>query len=261
MNLWQDDFTLQQDKLYCLCLRALEVYLEYQACEWQIHYRYRFDNDETVDTALSFQPVSELPDSGLTSTRIMHSTVSNVLQFRPTLANRPIVAKPHTPLWIPSNEAVTIFASTPIWLAILQPESSQPLMTIPSFILSDTWFGSKPHVGELAYASRFSGRTQLESLPRRSSRIITPLKIINHSDEHIKLDKTPIPTDVLSVHLSQRELWTPGITAIKENDEKMTQISVDETLHPSLKQTTRIVEPREADSNTLLSKTFGRLFK
>lgn len=261
MNIWQDEFTLQTEKVYRLCLGALEVYLEYMTTEWQFHSRYQYDNDEATDTALLFEEVESKPEGSFTSSRIMHSDTDNVLTFRPALADRVIVAKPHQPLWLPSNEAVTIFASTPVWLSVRHKQLSKPLVTVPSFQLSDTWFGPKPHLGELAYASRFSGRTQLESLPRRSSRIITPLKIVNHSDDHLKIDKIPIPTDVLSVHASNGDLWTPGITAIKENDEKMTQISVDDTLHPSVKNARQVTDPKETDSSTLLSKTFERLFK
>ena len=193
--------------------------------------------------------------------RFIHSTNQDKLQFRPRLANRSIVAKPYMPVFLPSQQTVTIYISTPIWLAIFLEGHKQPLLELPTYKLSDTWFGPKPHIGELSYASRFSGRIDLSALPKRASRIITPVKITNNGNDNLKLEKISIPCDYLTVYCNKNnELWTQTLSILREVDQKKTQVSIEKALHPALESAKKIGEPRVADQSRLLSKTIDMLF-
>lgn len=135
--------------------------------------------------------------------RFICSNSRNTLQIRPRLANKSIVEKPYIPVFLPSKQTVTIDISTPILFALFLNEQKNSFLEIPTIKLSDTWFGPKPHIGELCYSSRFSGRISLSELPKRASRIITPVKVTNNDADNLKLEKISISCDYLTVYLSK----------------------------------------------------------
>lgn len=260
-NLWQETLSFEYDKNYKLTVGALELYASLLESEWQFRHRYITEDETKSERQINLSVVKNLPQTNLELMRFIHADKGNSLQVRPCLANKNIVAKPYTPVFLPSQQTMTIYISTPVWLAIFQNQLRQPLLEIPTFKLSDTWFGPKPHIGELCYSSQFSGRISLDSLPKRSSRIITPVRITNNGEGNLKLEKISIPCDYLAIYVNKEQaLWTPTLSIIRETEQSRTRIAIDKTLHPALLDAQRIAEPRVSDQTRLLSKTIDMLF-
>ena len=260
-NLWQETLACDLDLHYKLSVGALEIYLTALESEWQFHYRYITEDETKNEKEIHLSTVKDLRNADLELMRFIRGDAHNEIQIKPRLANKNIVAKPYMPLFLPSQQTVTIYISTPVWLAIYQNKQTRPLIELPTFKLSDTWFGPKPHIGELCYASLFSGRINLNSLPQRASRVITPVTITNNGSDNLKLEKISIPCDYLAIYVnSDNELWTPTLSIVRETDQNKTRISIDKTLHPKLHDAKRISEPRVSDQTRLLSKTIDMLF-
>ena len=260
-NLWQETLVFEFDTDYKLTIGAVELYVKSLKNEWQFSYRYITGDETKNEKEVLISTLKDLRKDGLELMRFVRDDDDNAIQIRPRLANKNIVAKPYMPLFLPSQQTVTIYISTPVWLAIFQNQQSRPLMELPTFILSDSWFGPTPHIGELCYASLFSGRIDLSSLPRRASRIITPVTITNNGIDNLKLEKISIPCDYLAIYAnSANELWTPTLSIVRETDQSKTRMSIDKKLHPKLLDAKRIAEPRVLDQTGLLSKTIDMLF-
>ncbi len=257
---WNEKLTLKAGVYYQCILGSLELIICRDAGEWHFHHRYTSSSEENVADKIVFKELKKLPSQEFEYTRVMGAEDQDHLLFKPRLADRAIVAKPHQPLMLPCNQEATVYISTPVWLSVWQENEKAPLFDIATYKLSDTWYGPKPHLGILCYASRFSGRTQLKNLPRRVSRIITPVTIVNRSDEHLKIEKIAIPAEILSVYGAEMDLWTHGIKVIKHKDEKLTTVEVEKKLHESLTNMQHLVEPRARDTDNLISKTFARIF-
>ncbi|WP_444998567.1 hypothetical protein [Aliikangiella sp. IMCC44359] len=278
-DLWKQVFSIPSGEHYKLTFGSLTTYISHQEGDWQFRYLYSTEKEDEIEQKIEFSshetPVPEYSQL----TRIIHANpiqdaiinkqsncdgnLANLskISFQPQLANRSIVAKPHTPFYLPAQESVTIYLSTPVWLAIKIGEVSQPLLEIPSFKLSDTWFGPRPHIGELCYASQFSGRTNFQLLPKRMSRIITPVQIINNGKESLKLEKIAIPTAYLTTYLTDSgELWTSELKVLCERDKKAPLVSTAKNLPSHVANASLISEPREKDASGLISKTLDRLF-
>jgi len=261
INLWQEEQSILIDTHYKLQVGALQLYLSHLQNEWHFHHSYLTSDESESEKKIAFRSVKIIDRKNLQFKRFIQSNDSNQIKIRPKLADRSIVAKPHEPIFLPSKQTITIYISTPVWLAFFVNGNENSLFEIPTFELPDTWFGPKPSQGELCYASRFSGRVKLDSLPRRAGRIITPVTIENNGIDNLKLDKLAIPSDFLSIYLTQRgELWTPSLNVIRETDSNKTQVNVEKILHPQLENAELITKPRVNDTSGLLLKTINMFF-
>ncbi len=260
-SIWLQTVSFSENNLFHLSIGDLDIHLSHLSQEWQFHHHYLNRGETQQEDEILLEQINELNTENKVLSRFIHSADCKEMILKPRMANRSIVAKPHNPVFLPCNQSITIYVSTPIWVAFYINGFSFPLLELPTYCLSDTWFGPKPHIGELCYASRFSGRIDLTALPRRPSRIITPISISNLASDNLKLEKIAIPSEYLSVYLSQKgELWTPTLKVIREKEQKNTQVVIDKAVHPALQDAQRIAEPRIIDQSGLLSKTLDMLF-
>jgi len=260
-NLWQDDLALESENYYKLQIGALELYFYHIEYEWLFYHRFLTSDEAKNEKKITLTKVKKIDREKLELKRFVQSNQAELIKVRPKLADRNIVAKPHEPVFLPSKQSIVLYISTPVWLAIFVNYDDKSLLDLSTFQLPDTWFGPKPHVGELCYASRFSGRANLDLLPRRAGRIITPVKITNNGTDNLKLEKLSIPCDYLSIYLTQNdELWTPTLSVSRETDSSKTQVKIEQALHPKLEGAKLLSEPKVSDKNGLLLKTINMLF-
>ena len=260
-DLWKEALTFEMDENYKLSVGALDLYINLQEKEWQFRHSYATQDEIQNERKLQLSKIKTVNSNELVVTRFIHSDNVDSLHIKPRLANRNIVAKPYSPILLPSQQEITIYISTPVWLAISSGTMNEPLVEMPTFQLSDTWFGPKPHIGELCYSRHFTGRIDLNVLPKRMSRVITPVRITNNGEGNLKLEKISIPCDYLAIYQNKtNELWTPTLSVIRHAEHNKTEVKIDRTLHPALAECKKIAEPRVSDQKGLLSKTIDMLF-
>lgn len=199
------------------------------------------------------------------------------LVARAAQSDRPVVVRPESALTVQPGEAVTLFVSTPVWVALAvsrkrprtrgkQSASDTELLRlfeVPAERFSDTWFGPNTRVGELCYATRSSGRLDLADLPQRPHRIVTPVRIENKAADALEFQRVQVPLPQLAVYRdADGALWTNGVTLTRETGGDLAAVRVDATPPRSAAGgVERLSDPRVVMTGSSVVRAFGRLLK
>lgn len=230
--------------------------------EWRIGYsssREEAFNQQGQHIALGI-PLTEFePQSSVM--RFSARQTTDTLAFAPMLADRAVVTRPEGAFFIPPDEETLLFVTTPLWVRVEVGEPLRTLQEMPIFRPSDTWFGSSSLAGELCYASRTHGHTDLAKLSFRPHRAITPVSIRNLGEDSLLLERMNLPVPYLSLFSSENgHLWTQPVTFTRETGGEVVSLNFDkqpprEAVNPKLLNGPR----KEADRN-LIVRAFGALF-
>lgn len=198
-----------------LQLGPLAVWLIHQAQEWRISVENGGDVLESVASIRKADPDSA--PATATTYRFPTYLPGDGFRIQPRLADRPVVARPEFPVWIPAGDSAELFVSSPIWIGFELLAPRRTLLEIPVTRPSDTWIGSNTRFGQLAYSSRTSARLNPENLPFRPSRAVTRVSIRNQDSELLQIERLSIPAPNLTLYVdSQKNFWTQAITTTKD---------------------------------------------
>lgn len=204
------------------------------------------------------QVVLNAQDEDLQTSRYSFRRAERRVALEPALADRPVVSRPEHPLYVPPDESVTLYLSTALWIRVTLPDSDRRLQEAPSFRMSDTWFGPSTVSGEFCYATRTAGRLQLDNLPRRYHRAITPLQIRNNATDALALERVQIPTPHLALYTTPNDmLWTQGVTMTRSESREGAGVQIRSGPPSDAKEAELIQEPRETDKKSLFMSTFS----
>jgi hypothetical protein len=139
--------------------------------------------------------------------------------LKPALPNRALLFKLERPLFLPAKSNMNLYTSTPVFIRVEIGTPPIPLEEIPSEILCETWFGDTTLDGEICFAASTFASPRLEELARDVTHVITPIAVVNHSNENVLLKQVQIPCPTLSVfNDSQNRLWTEQLNLNFEHD-------------------------------------------
>jgi hypothetical protein len=228
--------------------------------EWRLHQVERSnDRDAEVEVAAICPP--EDVAEGASLDRFAVSSSGTTLSVTPLLADRPVVIRPETPLYVPSGEDVTLYVSTPLWLKLAAEDPALQLAERPVQRPSDTWFGPSTLVGELCYASRTSGRLRLSELPQRPHRAVTPVRIRNLAKDALLLQRVKVPVQYLTLYQSQTGgLWTQTATLVREQDGDLAALQLGRRAPGEATAAKQVSPPRQQAEAHLALRAFSRLF-
>ena len=213
----------------------------------------RQDGDLLLATAQAAASMSELwsppavseavqPD-GTTLHRF--AGAQGTLRLAPRLADRPIIARPEHPFWLPSGADVTVYMSAPVWVEVSL--GGVPLMELPLYRPSDTWFGPSPSDGELCYAVQTSLRRQLDSQFPRPHRAVTAIQIRNRGADSLRVQRIRLPAPLLGVYAGAGTLRTRGVVL-----ERAGEADTTVRLEPLPADVSLLSSPRQASESGLL---------
>ena len=150
----------------------------------------------------------------LGAARIVATTGNHAtLQLSAHLPARSVVARPVDPLTVLPGDHATLFVSLPIWVQVRWPGVDEPLLDVPTFRPSDTWFGPSLVDGEVCYATRTRARALLGEVAALPGRAISRLSIHNLSGAVLRLERVRLPVELLALHEDGRgQLWTDSLT-------------------------------------------------
>ncbi len=231
-QVWWGEYPFELNQSRRWHLAGLDIQLKRNAQEWHIEtYRYPNQHEDTHDWSMC-DTSEPLPEPSVLQRYIFNQT-GDKIKLSPALADRSVVIKPIDPLFIPANQAVTLFVSTPVWMKILTTHAAdKPLIDIPIIRPTDTWFGSSPIRGEICYATKVFGRIELAQLPIRAFRAVTPVYIENHSSQTMPIERINIPTALLSLYsATDGRLWTPTLAVELTNNGRAPKLRIDTRLH------------------------------
>jgi len=218
---WWGTLQVPEKNSFLLNSATFILAVEHKAKEWCIHVKR--DSDKDVEESEKdfkyligeFSPVY----CGDISRHIVNGN-TNTLEIKPSLADRTVVCRPKSPITLVPGASVVIYLSTPIWLTIGVTNKKYSLLKeVATQRLSDTWFGSSTREGELCYASQTVGRLDIDNLPFRMQRAITPLRIENQADNDLIFERIALPVPSLSLFTTRSgQLWTQNVSLTREDD-------------------------------------------
>lgn len=245
------------------------LWLYRTAQEWRVLHRPSTDpattdpmanrSDATVPASeADMTAVLESEDTDLQISRHSFRQTGDRVTLRPALADRPVVSRPEHPLYVPPDESVTLYLSTAVWVWIELADSGRLLQELPSYRMSDTWFGASSIDGELCYATRTAGRLRLESLPRRFHRAVTPLQIKNTANDALNLERVQLPVQHLALYTTPTNmLWTQAVTMIRTQGREGAGVDIRSGPPADAQDAELLQKPRGTNKKGLFTSTFS----
>ncbi|MES2217387.1 MAG: hypothetical protein V4501_03140 [Pseudomonadota bacterium] len=220
--IWWGTFNFQENKPRFWEIGALLLGIERQPQEWRIASN-SSDDLEQNNIQVGVEKSPPFPNDLLEFKRFLFHQTSSTITLTPILADRAQVSHADTAFYLPPNQEATIYVSSPVWVRIETGNPKNTLLEIPVVRQSDTWHGPNTLEGDLCYASRTFCRTDLESLPVRSHRVITPVIIYNHSKSPLLIEQLSLPLPYLSIYVDANGgLWTEELVIKNEINYKHT---------------------------------------
>ena len=181
----------------------------------------------------------------------------------PALPDRAVVVRLSEAMSVLPGEEVTFYMIAPLWLRLELSEGSKFLAEIPTFRLSDTWFGPMSTLGSLCYANSSSLYLDLRQVPLRPHGVITAITIRNLGVDSLKLERLNIPFPRLSLFYSQRSgFWTDKLTLERRDDNEMANLKLDRQPPSEASPTQFVSGPRQASSEvSSVVRAFSAIFR
>lgn len=211
--------------------------------EWAIWNRETDEESQGV-VQLATLPVSEFEANDVV--RYMVNETNKSLIIEPSLADRAIVAKPSTPLIIPSGQESQLYVSTPLWFTVMLSNLKIPMVDVPFWRPSDSWFGPSPMSGVLCYSKNTEARVQNAGFEARPHRATTVITLRNEQEESLVVERINLPVPALRLYAdSDYRLWTDDLTIVQQIDNGKPLSEVDHTQPSHSKGLTLVSESRE----------------
>lgn len=177
------------------------------------------------------------------------------VKIQPKLPDRPLVVTPIDSISIPYGEIANFFVSVPMFLdiSIGRDNDWHKMLSVPTEVLSDTWFGS-PVDGIYCYQLRSKARRDIKDSPIKSNRVICPIQIENKSSEMMIFTNFCIHMKFLNIYQVGKDHWTNQVN-IKFHD-SIRGSSIDYT-QDVLPEWEMIQACEEKAPTNFISKTFN----
>lgn len=176
-------------------------------------------------------------------TRTVFSSAPREVRFQPTVPDRPLVVKPEHPVVIPVGETGVFYVLMPVFISIVVEDKGQEttLGTVPSRLLSDTWFGD-PTAGHFCYSIPFPAERDFSALSPFPHHVVCPISIKNGSDEALSFEKFCLRASYVTLYCGNRHLWSSRVKIRHDGNFKGTSIRY-EGVHPEMEEDALKVAP------------------
>lgn len=257
---WWGDFTFPAGQGKEWEMAGLELGVARQAREW--HVRTRRTAQQSEDNHEWRQRDRTLLEESLAElSRFVFRQTAEHFQLLPRLADRSVVVRPVSPVFVPAGQETTFYVSTPVWLAGYAEGMATPLFDIAVVIPRDTWFGPSPDRGELCYATKVMGRTDLSQLPPRPFRAVTPVHVRNLGHDSMPIERINIPAPFLPVYGAESaRLWTPALHVVRTAHNQQLQIRIDTGIATEAGHVSLLTPARRGSDEHALIRVFDNFF-
>jgi hypothetical protein len=260
---WWGQYSLDTNQTAQWQIGPLKLAVRRQANEWQVGYEPRLDIDPD-NPHWQFQ--RSVPDVDLVdfvhTARHATGKTDEAAWLRPLLADRSLISRPLTPLYVPAGETAIIFVRSPLWLRIEAGSPPKILQELPMQRPSDTWFGPSTMEGELCYASPTYARLDLDNLSLGPHHAVTQMTIENRADSHLLVERLKLPVPYLALfEASDGLLWTQAVTMTRSRDTAMADFQIEQKPPQQAGVKKRLSEPRLENSIRTTIYTFGALLR
>lgn len=205
----------------------------------------------------------EIPVDAFSATCAFNGQSRGEIVLSPALPDRAVVVRLREAIAVLPGEDVTFYLVAPLWLRLELAESSKLLGELPTYRLSDTWFGPMSTLGSLCYASSSDLFLDLRQVPLRPHCAITAITIRNLGADRLHMERLNIPFPRLSLFYSQRTgFWTDRLILERREDNEMANIKLDRQPPPEASPTQFVSGPRHgANDSSSVVRAFSAMFR
>lgn len=195
------------------------------------------------------------------SSRFISDTSRTEIILAPSLPDRSVSTKFATPLSVLPNDNVRFYVASPLWVQVRPTEQAPPL-DIPTWRLSDTWFGT-PTAGELGYAGLLPAYFSKSQLPHRSDLAITPVNVRNDAETTLEIERLSIPSDHLTLYYSEDQgFWTDSITVEHSISTELSNVRYHRHAPDEAQRARQVAPPRHGEHESItVSRVFNAIHK
>lgn len=257
---WWGEIEIPKDNTLLFNLGDVSLTVQHKAKEWcfNVEQKEYDENNQNIynQTVYQTSDADQLDNKG--TDRYIIPDEATHLKMTPILPDRTIICRPITPITLAPGASVLMYISTPLWLTLSVIGKKTTLLTeISTQRLSDTWFGTSTREGELCYANKINGRLDLNNLPKRIQRSITPLTIINKAHHSLVFERVALPITSLSLYATeQNQLWTQAVTLTRDDDKNYAKL----TLGKAPENCHLINGPRNSSRHEDIFRAFSAIF-
>ena len=256
MPAWWGDVEAPENQWCHWRIGALSLFAHCNQSEW--HFAWKRGDDPLELTLTREFGITADPDLDDTEqARFVFTGEHHRLTLQPKLADRPVIARPEFPVFVPPGQRVILYVSTALWLQL--SAAASPLIEIPITRPSDTWFGANTRLGELCYASLTRARTSDAGHPPFPHRATTPVDITNEGATPLQIQQIRVPVPALALYASDAgHIVTDAVHLhrLADEDHATLEISSD----GERQAVERIAEPREASEPGTVVQAFTKFF-
>lgn len=246
-----------EDRVTLARLGPLRLWLARAEKEWGYAVEYG-ELSHVLDIAQV--PEDVLPET-LDWTTVLFRTAPREFQLRPTVPDRPVVIKPLHGVTLPAGESSRFYALMPVFLELVFTEgrTEHVLGTLPSRVLSDTWFGTAQE-GEFAYSIPFPATRDFGELERYPHHIICTVEIENHAKDHLAFEKICLRPQYLGLYCGSENVWSSPVEVRNESRSRTTTVRYPKKAPEEAGDLTEVAGPKERAEKGLQRFTFGNAF-
>lgn len=216
-NNWWGDVSLALNEVKVWSLGERKIAIQRLDKEWVI-WNKELDSESSSQINVSSLKTANAFNDVPYSRHLVNQT-TDTINISPTLADRPIVARPATSLNILPGEDVELYISSPLWFLMKLKLKASPIVDIPFLRPSDSWFGPSTMEGELCYAKYTDARVNLAKIEKRGHRAITPVLIKNQHTETLTIERINLPAPFLTLYADeQQDFWTQEVEITYHSD-------------------------------------------
>lgn len=256
MSTWWGELAVATDAGLHLQVGPLDLWVVRHPRDWRVVVARGTDRE---DARVGPAQLPLVPPPDAQEIRVAVRETMGPLRVMPALADRPIVARPTTPIYLPTEESVDFYLSTPLWLRLGDGRYERHFYELPTQRLSDTWFGRTTTDGELCYASKKSAEERRADLQTHPARAITKTTISNLGDTTLLLERVALPLPSLSLFVADDgAFWTPSIS-VAGTAEGLRRIDIAARPPEEARNPRRIAAPR-IEASFGISRAFDAVF-
>jgi len=256
---WWGEFELETGHSLHFRIGPLTMWVQRLEGEWRVVHWSEADpmaeHQELQRTAAVLEPPSNGQIVRFTTERPDHRVT-----LQPVLADRPVVTRPETPIFVLAGDSVGLYVGTPMWVRLLVGDGATLLTELPTLRPSDTWFGPSTREGELAYAARTNARRVMETMRPKPSRAVTRVVVHNHGPDNFRIERINLPVPRLSLYRSEAGLlWTSTVTLERTGAQGQVRLDTSGPPPASAGPVTRLSEPRTPLERNVLVRALSAL--
>lgn len=177
----------------------------------------------------------------------------------PAFPSRPVVVRPDNEFWLTQGSEAHIYVRIPldVEVAALGPHRAS-LLTIPTKVLSDTWWGSTEE-GVLHYYLDTKARRVMADAEFLEHLAVCPVHLTNGSTDDLLVTRIALHTEYLTLYRDGNRLWSDETRVRYRGHEEESSVAVGGE-PPAEAEHAELVRPaRMKMSRSFSARTFARL--